>query len=163
MGPYLAHQFQSALSDEYKKSLSNCYVLPDPASLTTKSHQLATLRIIHTLAVKEQATINDDRVRIEKAFRRMLGKTSKTETHQYDTRNTKQDTTPNQADSYKSPAEQTIQRHHIDPTLVETLGGPRPHDKESGFTSPYPVDFPGCLGCGATDHYLFKDCPHKDD
>ena len=101
---------------------------------------------------------------MEKTCRRMLG-TSKPGTMQDKSAKTYTQTKheedsptqpPDYETTYASPAEQTLQKHRIDPKIVETASGPRPHDSETGFISPYPVGFLGCLGCGATDHSLFK-------
>jgi hypothetical protein len=170
-GLTLAHQFYASLTEDCRANLAVSYLLPDPASLITKSAQLAALRILRTLAVKEQTTLDHDRSRIEKACRRLIGNTRTTTHHlettsdpNHSTSRDVQPTTPRgYATAYASPAEQTLKKHRIDPKLIDTPDGPRPYDQDSGFTSPYPVDFPGCLGCGASDHVLFKDCPHQND
>ena len=102
---------------------------------------------------------------MKKTCRRPLNQ-PKTNTNLYEAKQiaeTQQPTQPHrtQAQTYLSPAEHTLQTHRKEPKLVGTADGPRPINEETGFISPYPVEFRGCLGCGDDSHSLFSACPHK--
>ena len=138
-GLTLAHQFHASLSDDCKSSLAHSYTLPDPAGLNTKSLQLLALRTLGTLAVKEQRTLDNDRLRIERACRRMISNTARTNTTQ--SGEVQPTSPPTQACSLASPAEQTLKTYRLPAKMKATPEGPRPYDEWSGFVSPYSLDF----------------------
>jgi hypothetical protein len=74
-------------------------------------------------------------------------------------RHTTSDSTP------ATPSKPTRQDYAaaLPPVTVTVAGTAFPVCQSTGFQSSFDITFCGCLGCGQTDHNLFKDCPLRED
>jgi hypothetical protein len=171
-GLNLVSQFFDALSLDLQDALHTnpLYLPPDLSTLTTRSSQLAALRPLHVAAVRNYTILRNHERLIAKTVLRKLKHTGPAtalaaplSVASVPSVHAPASSIPlDQPDdvsgltrTFISPAEQTMQRYQ--PTSTD---GPTeyPMDPLTNFQSPYPVGFPGCMFCGATEH-VFRSCP----
>ena len=166
-GLNLVTQFFDALSWDLQEAIQSdpAYSAPDLSTLVTRSSQLAALRSLRATAVRQYTILkNHERLIYRTVQRRLKNNTAPTSSSPVmvttdPTPTTQTDDESPLAQTFMSPAEQTISRYQPSPTNPP-ISAEFPVDPITKFQSCYPAGFQGCMFCGATEH-RFKECPTR--
>ena len=149
----LIDYFWNALPDTLQHRLTDqkIYSFPDMSKLPTKTLQVQELRKLREAAVLGHKALNEDHARITKVVTDELRRK------------------PPPMHRPASPAPPTAGVHAAMTSAAEGVmnhyrpaGVPPSTEKVidpiTGYESPYPRGYSGCLGCGSTDH-RYRQCP----
>ena len=122
---------------------------PDMSTMTTKTAQLNELHRLHEAAVHAAKEIADEDIKLN----RLISDTLKKQ-HHYHRPNPPAQT--GSVHATMNSATETIMSHYT-PAPSSTPTSDPVVDPVTGYISPHPRDFRGCLGCGSDSHQ-YRDC-----
>jgi predicted amino acid-binding ACT domain protein len=180
----LCMTYFNALTDDLQQRMTtDGFTMPTLINLLTKESHIQALQSVAEAASASYTNLTNEENRMKKLYQSLGGQSHRPSNSgrvMYNELSHASNTNGSLLafNSGRSQAETTLQQYasstnsngsrpdRIEPSLIRLNDGLMyPYDpKDPSNISDFPVDKKCCLGCGSTDHFLFKNhCPFKDD